>query len=181
MVWLLLLVLFIAMYQVLPQNRDKYPKIAYSPTFVDYVEGDKIRSCEIVVEVSGVQYVRGELTDIDSQTDKNKRFKTFIVEPGDVQKMLKEKGIEAEVSYQNPLVYSLLTGAIPFLLILGLLYFLFMRQLRAAGEEAGHDLEQPLRVLVVRWEEGRRVPLDPVATPRLVEEAEEGRDHAPVF
>jgi cell division protease FtsH len=136
MVWLLLLALFVAMYQVLPQNRAKYPLVPYSPTFVDHVEANEIRNCEIVVEISGVKYVRGTLNLTDPTTGKHQYFKTYVVEPGDVQKLLMEKGISAEISYQNPILYSLLTGALPFLLILGLLYFLFIRQMRIAGRGA---------------------------------------------
>ena len=135
-VWFLLLALFIAMYHVLPQNREKYPKMLYSPTFVDHVRNGDIRACEVVVEVSGVQYVRGELNLTDETTGRNKRFKTYIVDAGAVQAMLRDAGIQAEVSYQNPLLYSLLTGVIPFVLVLGLLYFLFMRQMRIAGRGA---------------------------------------------
>ena len=51
MVWLLLLALFVAMYQVLPQNREKYPKIPYNPNFIDHVQENEVRSCKIVVEV----------------------------------------------------------------------------------------------------------------------------------
>jgi cell division protease FtsH len=133
LVWLLLLALFVAMYNVLPQNRAKSPTIPYSD-FVTYVEEQQIRSCKIVVEVSGRQYVEGELVATDSQA--NRRFKSFIVEPGDVQKLLIDKGIKAEVHYQNPILYSLLTGVVPFVLILGLLYFLFIRQMRLAGRGA---------------------------------------------
>ena len=136
MVWLLLLALFVAMYQVLPGNRERYPKLGYSPEFVDHLAANEIRKCDIVVEVSGVKYVRGELNITDPESGKPRKFKTFIVDEDTVQAMLAEKGIDAEVDYQNPLLYSLLTGAIPFLLILALLYFLFIRQMRIAGRGA---------------------------------------------
>jgi len=50
---------------------------------------------------------------------------------------LKEtSGIYAEGKYQNPYIWQILSGAIPFLLVLGLLYFLFVRQMRIAGRGA---------------------------------------------
>ncbi len=135
-VWVLLLALFITMYQIFSQNQEKDEKIPLSPTFVNYVERGEVRSCEIVVEVSGVQYIRGELAQTDPRTGRPRRFRTYIVATGDIQEWLKANGVQAEVVYQNPYIWQILTGAIPFLLILGLLYFLFVRQMRIAGRGA---------------------------------------------
>ena len=112
-VWLLLIALFITMWQVFYQNQDKPDKIAFSPTFAQHVEEGEVRSCEIVVEVSGVQFIRGELTKMDSTTGRPKRFKCYVVGTGDVQQWLKEKGVQAEVVYQNPYVWQMLTGFHP--------------------------------------------------------------------
>ena len=135
-VWMLLLALFVFMYQVFATNQDKPNKIPFSPTFVQHVEKGEVRSCEIVVEVSGVQFIRGELAKTDPATGKGQRFKCFVVGTGDVQQWLKEQGVTAEVVYQNPYIWQMLTGFIPFLLVLGLLYFLFVRQMRLAGRGA---------------------------------------------
>ena len=135
-VWVLLLALFITMYQIFSQNQEKEDKIPFSPTLANYIESGEVRSCEIVVEVSGVQYIRGELAQLDPRTGRPRRFRTYIVATGDIQEWLKENGVQAEVVYQNPYIWQILTGAIPFLLILGLLYFLFVRQMRIAGRGA---------------------------------------------
>jgi cell division protease FtsH len=141
MVWLLLLALFIAMYNVLPQGREKYPTISYMPEFVELVENGEIRSCEIVAEMTGVHYIRGELSTPDSGSEKPRRFKAFVAESMVVEVLaLLDKydvgATTAEVKFQNPILYSLLTGLVPILLILGLLYFLFIRQMRIAGRGA---------------------------------------------
>ncbi len=140
MVWLLLLALFIAMYNVLPQGREKYPTINLIPDFVDHVENGEIRNCEIVAEMTGVRYVRGELMTSDPESGKPRRFKAYFLESFDVVGLLNENNVEAtpiaEVKYQSPILYSLLTGLVPILLILGLLYFLFIRQMRIAGKGA---------------------------------------------
>ena len=138
-VWLLLLALFVAMYNVLPQGREKYPDVSYIPEFVDFVENGEIKNCEIVVEVTGRHYIQGERSN-DPETGRPRRFKAYFLESTDVVGLLKEHGMEhelrAEVRYQSPVLHSLLTGVVPLLLILGLLYFLFIRQMRIAGRGA---------------------------------------------
>jgi cell division protease FtsH len=135
-IWLLLLALFLTLYQVFAQGPEKYPKIAYSPDFVHLVEQGKIRKCEIVMEVSGFRYIRGELLDLDEKTGRAKRFRVNVADTESAQKLLSEKGISFEVNPQNPYVWQILSGAIPFLIVLGLLYFLFVRQMRIAGRGA---------------------------------------------
>jgi len=142
MVWLLLLALFIALYNVLPQGRDKYPTIPWFPDFVEFVENGEVQSCEIVAEMTGVHYIRGELVNPNSEAGKPRRFKAYILDSMvvDALALLKKHEVDpmvtAEVKFQNPILYSLLTGLVPILLILGLLYFLFIRQMRIAGKGA---------------------------------------------
>ena len=76
-VWLLLLALFVAMYNVLPQGREKYPDVSYIPEFVDFVENGEIKNCEIVVEVTGRHYIQGERSN-DPETGRPRRFKAYF-------------------------------------------------------------------------------------------------------
>ncbi len=135
-IWLLLLALFLTMYQVFSQGPEKFTKIPYSPNFLQLVEQGKIRKCEIVMEVSGFRYIRGELVDIDEKTGRPQKFRVNVADVDSVQQLLAAKGINFEVNPQNPYVWQILSGAIPFLIVLGLLYFLFVRQMRIAGRGA---------------------------------------------
>jgi cell division protease FtsH len=135
-VWFLLLALFLTLFQVFSQGPERYTKINYSPDFVRLVEEGRIRRCEIVMEVSGVRFVRGELVDVDEKTSKHKKFRVNVADTDELQKWLSAKGVEFEVNSQNPFVWQLLSGAVPFLLVMGLLYFLFVRQMRIAGRGA---------------------------------------------
>ena len=136
MVWLLLLVLFLMMFQLFSQGQEKYRKIPYSPDFVQLVEDSKVRRCEIVLEVSGIQYVRGELTELDPRTGRPEKFRVDVLVTEDLQRWLREKGVAFEYRSRNPYVWQIISGAIPFLLFVGLLYFLFVRQMRIAGRGA---------------------------------------------
>ena len=135
-IWLLLLALFITMYQVFSTGPEKYPKMPYSPDFLQLVDQGKIRKCEIVMEVSGFRFIRGELVDIEEKTGRAKKFRVNVADTDSVQKLLADKGVHFEVNPQNPYVWQVLSGAVPFLIVLGLLYFLFVRQMRIAGRGA---------------------------------------------
>ena len=54
----------------------------------------------------------------------------------DLIKLLREKRVNFEFKPQNPYIWQVVSGAIPFVVILGLLYFLFVRQMRIAGRGA---------------------------------------------
>ena len=135
-IWLLLLALFLTVYQIFSQGHEKVQRIPYSPNFVQLVEQGKIRKCEVVSDVSGVQFIRGELLELDERTGRPRRFRVDVPVTDDLIKMLREKGVNFEFKPQNPYIWQVVSGAIPFVVILGLLYFLFVRQMRIAGRGA---------------------------------------------
>jgi cell division protease FtsH len=128
--------LFLSLMQLFTQSRDRYERIPYSPDFVTKVKEHKIRRCEVVLEGSGFQYIRGELTDLDGKTGKPAQFRTEVVVTDDLIQWLREEGIGFEFKPQSPMIWQMLTNAFPFLLILGLLYFFFARQIKMAGRGA---------------------------------------------
>ncbi len=136
LVWLLLLAVFFGIMQLLMPGTDRVQTIPYAPRFIEMVEGGRVVRCEIVIEASGAQYVRGESTDLDERTGRPLRFRTDIIVTDSLQPWLAEHVPEVRVRRQNPVIWQLLYGAIPFLLVLGLLYYLFARQMRIAGRGA---------------------------------------------
>ena len=134
-VWFLLLALFLTMYQVLKGGQEQFEDIPYSPNFVQMIEEGKIRKCEIVLDASGFRHVKGELVELDD-LGRNKKFRVNVADTEELQKLLVAKGVHFKITPQNPFVMQLLSSIIPFILILGLLYFLFMRQMKAAGKGA---------------------------------------------
>jgi len=134
--WVLLGALFLSLMQLFTQGKDRLQRIPFSPDFIRKVDENKIRKCEIVLEVSGFQFIRGDLTDLDERTGKPARFRTEVVVTDDLIQWLKEKKVGFEFKPQSPMIWQMLTSALPFLLILGLLYFLFARQIKMAGRGA---------------------------------------------
>lgn len=136
--WLLVLAMAMLMVHLYMNKQENYAEIDYSPDFVNLVRTKKVIDCEIVKEASGVEYIRGEMAD-DSETANylNKKFKVYTINTGDeLQKLLVENGVKTKVVLPNPVVWQLLTNALPVLIIFGLIYFFFIRQLRNAGHGA---------------------------------------------
>ena len=134
--WLLLLALFLTVFQMFSQQQERYQKLAYSD-FSQLIREGKVRKCEIVNEASGLQYyVRGELVDLDSKTGRPKKFKVDVLSLENLQDMLDEHKVFYSIKSQNPILWQVISSAVPFLLVLGLLYFLFIRQMRSAGRGA---------------------------------------------
>ncbi len=132
--WFLLMALFITIYQVATQHSAKSTNIAYNPEFIDLLNAGRINQAEVVMEASGQSFIRGELKDIDSATGK---FQTFRVE-APVTENLVERLTDAKVPFefktQNPFLWQFLSATIPFLLVIGVIYFLFYRNMaKGAG------------------------------------------------
>ncbi len=135
LVWLLLLLIFFSLFHFFAQVQDRPDRIPYHPDFVRLVEGGRIDNCEIVLEVSGLQYVAGEMKPEEGRT-KRRKFRTDIVVTDDLIQWLKDYNVPFRFRPQNPLLWQMVTSAIPFLVLMGLVYFLVVRQMRMVGRGA---------------------------------------------
>lgn len=136
LVWFLLLLMFFSLFHFFSQVQDRPDRLNYSPEFIQLVEEGRIDNCEIVMEVSGLHYITGELKDVDPAKGRKKRFRTDVVVTDRLPEWLAEKGVPFRFRPQNPLLWQMLTSAVPFLVLMGLLYFLVVRQMRLAGRGA---------------------------------------------
>jgi len=68
--WFLLMALLVTVYQLATQNAAKPESIPYNPDFLDLLEKGRINTCEVIMEVSGQNYIRGELKELDPATGK---------------------------------------------------------------------------------------------------------------
>ncbi len=135
LVWVLLLLMFFSLFHFFSQTVERPERLAYNPDFVRLVENKGIERCEIVLEVSGVQYIEGWMKP-EQPGARPKRFRTDIVVTDTLPQWLTENGVPFRFRPQNPVVWQMLTSALPFLLLMGLLYFLFIRQMRMVGRGA---------------------------------------------
>jgi len=138
LVWVVILTAGLLMFHFFVKRQDSYEELSYNPTFVQLVQEGRIKKCEIVREVSGIEYVRGEmLPERDAADGSTQKFKVYLTEADeDLQKFLIANGVEFRIPPQNPFLWQILSSALPVVLIFGILYFLFMRQIRSAGHGA---------------------------------------------
>ncbi len=127
--WFLLMALLITIYQLATQHATKQANLPYNPDFLTLLQDGRINKAEVVMEVTGQHFIRGELKDLDPATGK---FKTFRVE-APITENLVEKLTAAKVPFefkpQNPLLWQILSSTVPFLLVFALIYFLFYRNM----------------------------------------------------
>ena len=136
--WGLVLLLAILMIHLYWRLGEGSKEISYNPDFVEYVQEGRVKKCRIVEEVSGVTYVDGEiLPKPEDAKQAPQQFKAYV-RRGDenLQEFLLEHNVGITYPPQNPYLWQILSSALPVILIFGLLYFLFMRQIRSAGHGA---------------------------------------------
>jgi cell division protease FtsH len=137
LLFMLSLALLVA--QLYRQRVEPVAELRYNPEFRDYVTNGNIRGCEIIEEMTGNTYVQGTLQPREGDANKKAtKFKTFVRRNDeDLQKFLFSHNVA--VSYPeppNPYMLQIVTSVLPVILIIGLLYFLFMRQIKSAGAGA---------------------------------------------
>jgi cell division protease FtsH len=136
--WILLLAMSLTMFQVFNQGQDNELRIPYNPEFVNLVKHGEIQRAEIMQEPAGPQYdyVRGQLKDPDPVTGDPRHFRVDVPISDTLINLLQEHEVPFMYQRSNPIIWSLLTGVLPFLLIIGILYFFVFRQMRMAGKGA---------------------------------------------
>jgi len=134
--WFLMLAMALMMYQLFSEGKTKAESFSYHPEFTELVEAGRIARCEIVREVSGQEYIRGELTDLDAATGAPRRFRVDVVVTDSLITWLREEGINFTIRMHNPVIWQLVSGILPFLIIIGIFYLVFARQMRMAGKGA---------------------------------------------
>jgi cell division protease FtsH len=132
--WLLVLALVMLTVQFFRARSATLRQIPYSPDFVTLVKEGRITRCEIVQDPAG-PHIRGESPpEVDGGMPSP--FRVSIISAENTKAFLDEYGVNYDVRYPNPLLLNIGMSILPTILIFGLLYFLFMRQMRAAGAGA---------------------------------------------
>ncbi len=140
--WIIMFGVLAATVYIMSRQAEAPTVIPYtSPdnvNFVQLVEEGKVEKCEIVKDMSGPLFVKGKVKDSEvSEPDIPKTFKAFLVSADrETLDWLRANGVETDVPPQNPILWHVATSILPIVIIFGLLYFLFIRQMRAAGHGA---------------------------------------------
>ena len=134
--WVAVLGLILIMTQLWRSQQTVSAEISYS-TFVKAVTEGRIERCDVVEEVSGENYVQGKMKPENATDGELKDFRAYVGGADeDLRALLLANTVEFGMPKQNRFVWQLLSSVLPVVLIFGLLYFLFMRQIRQAGHGA---------------------------------------------
>ncbi|MBN2302242.1 MAG: ATP-dependent zinc metalloprotease FtsH [Lentisphaerae bacterium] len=134
--------MLVVMFFMMKNRQEADEKISYNPTFRELVEAGRIKKCEVIREVSGLEYIKGEvLPEKDQETEdgkpESKKFRVYIDRADtELRDFLTANKVEFSFPPQNPYVWHIISSLLPVILIFGLIYFLFMRQIRSAGHGA---------------------------------------------
>ena len=135
-VWFAIVGLMLMAYQFYREDQQPTAELSYNPDFVKLVESGEIPECEIVSEISGNQYIRGTQKGIDAKTGKRKQFKVDVMVTDDLPGWLREHNVKFKFRRESPYFWQIVSSALPILLLLGLLWFMFSRQMKGMGQGA---------------------------------------------
>ncbi len=135
-VWFAIIGLLVLAFQYYREDQQPTAELNYNPDFVKLVESGEIPECEIVSEISGNQYIRGTQKSIDARTGKRKQFKVDVMVTDDLPNWLREHDVKFKFRRESPYFWQIVSSALPILLLLGLLWFMFSRQMKGMGQGA---------------------------------------------
>jgi cell division protease FtsH len=136
MAWGVILLMVLVMLSLFVKNQDKSASMNYSPDFRSYVTEGKIARVEVINDVSGTAFLRAELAGGETIDGHSTVRVNLPPRYDDDLEFLRESGVALDIPPQNPYFWQMMHSILPVLLIFGLLYFVFMRQIRSAGHGA---------------------------------------------
>ena len=135
-VWLCLMALVVSIFQIVTQNGSRQQPLPYNPDFIGLVKGGRIATCELSSDLSGQSVIRGELKDIDLEKNAPQTFRVVAPVTDDLIRLLTDSGVPFSFKPQNSLLWNILSGTVPLLLVFALIYFFFYRNMAAGSRGA---------------------------------------------
>jgi len=133
-IWMIVFAGIVAIFHFWNTRRQDVEEKPFSPDFVQLVNDGKIKECRIVTDMSGRMHVSADVVPPDNSTGARPlKIKVNITDGDKVQGLLQEKKVGYRNMRSSPLLWEILSGALPVLLLFGVLYFVFIRQIRSAG------------------------------------------------
>ncbi len=139
--WLVLLALIGGSLLFMRMSLNPVVTIPYAspdrPGLVALIEAGQVETATIIRDMSGPIYVQGKLREGVEVEGVTSQFKSYLPSVDrDTLEWLRNNNVETEMPPQSPLLWHIASSILPVLLIFGLLYFLFVRQMRSAGHGA---------------------------------------------
>ena len=134
LLWIMLFVAVLVGFQLWAKARTGREEIGFFPDFTDYVKAGRVQDCDIVTDVTGRLYVLGELRGpTNSPAAAIRHIKVNVTDGDLVQALLRDNKVKYKNVHASPLMSEMMSAVLQVLLLVGILYFFFIRQIRAAG------------------------------------------------
>ncbi len=125
--------IFLVVFQFLSGSSSASNEMEYSD-FIKAVKGGRISKAIIANDGAGNHSISGESKDVNEAG--TTQFRTDIILTENLMDLLEEHGVQVKVKRARTMLVSILANLIPFILIFGIIYFIFIRQMKGAGKGA---------------------------------------------
>ncbi|HEY5621711.1 MAG TPA: ATP-dependent zinc metalloprotease FtsH [Pontiella sp.] len=129
----LMMAIFLTVLHLFSDSSQRTNEVEYTD-FISMVKGGRISKVDIAHDGAGNHYVTGESKDINESG--TTRFRTEIILTEKLMEVLEENGVQVRVKRPKTMLLSFLANIVPFILIFGIIYFIFIRQMKNAGRGA---------------------------------------------
>lgn len=130
---LLMVAGFLAILHLFSSPSQSSNEIDYS-RFLQMVDAGKVSKVEISHDGAGNYFAMVESKEPTAAG--TTRFRSDIILTDDLIKDLRDKGVQVKIKRPKTMLVSILANVIPFILIFGIIYFIFIRQMKNAGRGA---------------------------------------------
>lgn len=132
---MILMLLTIVLLHLAMGNRAPTKTLTYKPDFTRMVENNEVLKVTVVRSGTGMDYLEVESRKLD-QNAQHEKFKVDVVLTDNNLQWLEDNVPNLTFAQANTLLRDVLVSVVPFILLMAVLYFVFIRQMRAAGKGA---------------------------------------------
>ncbi|MCF7847206.1 MAG: ATP-dependent zinc metalloprotease FtsH [Kiritimatiellales bacterium] len=129
----LMIAIFMTVLHLFSNSTQKRDEKDYTE-FVTMVQQGRVSKCDIAHDGAGNHYITGESKDLNAAG--TTQFRVEIILTDKLMDLLEEHGVQVKVKRPRTMLLQVLANVIPFILIFGIIYFLFVRQMKSAGRGA---------------------------------------------
>jgi cell division protease FtsH len=129
----LMMAIFLTVLHLFSNSSKSSNEIEYTD-FVNMAKAGRISKVDISNDGANNHYVIGESKDLNASG--TTQFRTEIILTEKLMQMLEENGVQVKVKRPKTMLVSILANIVPFILIFGIIYFVFIRQMKNAGRGA---------------------------------------------
>ncbi|RKX42266.1 MAG: cell division protein FtsH [Verrucomicrobia bacterium] len=129
----LMMAIFLTVLHLFSNSSKQTSAVEYTD-FVNMVKGGRIAKVDIANDGAGNHFVTGESKDLNEAG--MTQFRTEIILTEKLMEMLESNGVQVNVKRPKTMLISILANIVPFILIFGIIYFVFIRQMKNAGRGA---------------------------------------------